>query len=164
MQAGGRELRSSPTGVCTRFGAESYAQPQAPRLPRNLASAGFVRRRETAQHARSAPHAKERILPVSLEQEGALSRIRLQEGIDISCAQELKTLLLQGLTSSAEVRVLLADATGLDVTAVQLIWAARRWAEASGVAFTLSGPVPESVSSALGDAGLEPFLFPLRAS
>jgi STAS domain len=131
---------------------------------RSLALPGAEEDVETAPHARSALHARERILPVSLEQEGALSRIRLQEGIDISCAQELKTLLLQGLTAGGEVRVLLADATGLDVTAVQLIWAARRLAEASGVVFTLSGPVPESVSSALGNAGLGPFLFPLDAS
>lgn len=114
--------------------------------------------------AKFAQRAKEKCLPVSLEQDGALSRIRLQGAIDIGCAQELKQLLVQGVTAGVELHVLLAEATDLDVTAMQLIWAARRSAEVSGVAFMISGAEPESVSSALGNAGLEQFLFPSEAS
>jgi hypothetical protein len=79
-------------------------------------------------------------LPVTLEQDGALSRIRLEGAIDIGCAQ-----------------VLLADATDLDVTAVELLWAARREARASTVGFAFEGQAPEPVSVALAEAGFERF-------
>ena len=96
-------------------------------------------------------------MPVSLEQEGALSRIRLEGAIDIGCALELKALLVQGLKTGSEVRVLLAEATELDVTVVQLLWAARREAKASSVGFAFDGQAPEPVSAALAEVGIENF-------
>ena len=74
---------------------------------------------------------------------------------------EFKKLLLQALGSGKEIKIALNDATDLDVTAVQLIWAARRASERVGVAFTLSGALQEQVSSALGSAGLQQFLAPV---
>lgn len=96
-------------------------------------------------------------MPVSLEQVGTRSRIHLRGGIDIGCAQELKALLVQVLRDSSEVRVLLAELTDLDVTSVQLLWAARRAAKASSVEFEFEGQTPEPVSAALIEAGLETF-------
>jgi anti-anti-sigma regulatory factor len=101
---------------------------------------------------------------IALKQSKRSSEIRLEGAIDIAAAAELKKLLLRACGSGKAVRVALDEATDLDVTAVQLIWAARRSAEGAGVAFALSGAVPESVSSALGYAGLQQFLFPLDAS
>ena len=106
---------------------------------------------------RKSGTAKEKALPVSLEQDGALSLIRLQGAIDIGCAQELKELLVRGLITGSEVRVLLAEATDLDVTAVQLLWTARREAKASSVGFAFEGQAPEPVSAALAEAGFESF-------
>jgi anti-anti-sigma factor len=97
-------------------------------------------------------------LPVSFEQDGALSLIRLQGAIDIGCAQELKELLLQVLKAGSEVRVMLTDVTDLDVTAVELLWAARREAKASSVGFAFEGQAPEPVSAVLAEAGFETFL------
>jgi anti-anti-sigma regulatory factor len=96
-------------------------------------------------------------LPVSLEQEGPLTRIRLQGAIGIGCAQDLKELLLQGLKTGSEVRVELAEATDLDVIAVELLWAAEREAKASSVKFAIEGQTPEPVSAALAEAGFESF-------
>ncbi len=96
-------------------------------------------------------------MPVSLEQDGALSRIRLEGAIDIGCGQELKELLTKGIEAGSEVRVLLAEATDLDVIAVELLWAARREARASSVGFAFAGQLPEPVSAALAEAGLETF-------
>lgn len=96
-------------------------------------------------------------MPVSLQQEGALIRIRLEGAIDIGCAQELKELLVQGLKTGSEVRIQLAEATDLDVTAVELLWAAKREARASGVVFAFEGRAPGPVSAALAAAGLETF-------
>jgi anti-anti-sigma regulatory factor len=90
--------------------------------------------------------------------------IRLEGAIDIAAAAEFKKLLLQACGSGKEVRLALDGANDLDVTAVELIWAARRAAEGAGVTFALSGALPESVLSALGYAGLKQFLVPLDAS
>ena len=51
----------------------------------------------------------------------------------------------------------LERATELDVTTVQLLWAAEREARASGRGFTFAGRVPEEISAAMADAGLEKF-------
>jgi len=96
-------------------------------------------------------------LPVSMEQDGALSRIRLQGAVDIGCAQELKGLLVEALKVGSEVRVMLAEATDLDVTAVELLWAARRDARVSSVGFAFEGQASEPVTTALSDAGIEIF-------
>jgi anti-anti-sigma factor len=101
---------------------------------------------------------------MTLKRSRKSSVIRLEGAIDIAAAAELRKLLLQACGSGREVRVAVGGVKDLDVTAVQLIWAARRSAEAEGVAFTLSGTVPQSVSAALGDAGLEQVLFSLSAS
>jgi anti-anti-sigma regulatory factor len=100
---------------------------------------------------------------MTLKRSRKSSVIRLEGAIDIAAAAELRKLLLQACGSGREVRVELEAATDLDVTAVQLIWAARRSAEAAGVAFTLSGALAQSVATALGDAGLEGILFSLDA-
>lgn len=112
---------------------------------------------EGQEDAGSTECAREKVLPVSLEQDGALSRIRLEGAIDIGCGQELKELLVEGLTGGSEVRVLLAQATDLDVIAVELLWAARREAKASSVRFAFEGQAQEPVSAALAEAGLETF-------
>jgi len=48
---------------------------------------------------------------------------------------ELKDLLIEKLKSGSAVYVSLESATGLDVTAVQLLWAAAREAQRVGVEF-----------------------------
>ncbi len=101
---------------------------------------------------------------ITLKQSRKSSVIRLEGAIDIGAAAEFRKLLVEACGSGREVKVALGGATDLDVTAVQLIWAARRSAEAAGVALTLSGAVPQSVATALGDAGLEQVLVSLSAS
>lgn len=92
-------------------------------------------------------------MPVILEQSEVQSAIRLEGPIDICCAAELKTLLLQALGSGKKVRVSLEDAVDLDVTAFQLLWAAERGARESGVDFAIAGQVPEQVSQAIVNGG-----------
>lgn len=90
---------------------------------------------------------------VTLKQSKKLSVIHLEGAIDIALASELKKLLLQAFASGRKVHVTLDGATDLDVTAVQLLWAARREAKVSGVEFALTGHAPEPVTSALSQAG-----------
>jgi len=95
---------------------------------------------------------------ITLEQTESLSVIHLEGAIDIASAAELKALLLKALGGPGEVRVSLEkldQATGLDVTAVELLWAAGREAKKSGAAYSLVGQAPAEVSAALADAGLD---------
>lgn len=97
---------------------------------------------------------------ISLEQDDAQSLVRLKGMIDISCAAELKKLLLKVLEPGREVRVNLDEATDLDVTAIELLWAAEGAARSSDVRFALTGQVPKQISSAVADAGFKKFPVP----
>ena len=103
---------------------------------------------------------EEKDVPVTLEQEDALTFIRLEGAIDVGCAAELKELLIEQLKSGGAVYVGLESATGLDITAVQLLWAAAREAQRVGVEFALKGQMPEAVRCALADAGIAEFPVP----
>ena len=96
-------------------------------------------------------------MPVTLDQSEAVCLVRLEGEIGIASAAELKKLLIEALASGRELRVDLERAAELDVTALQLLWAAEREARGSGVGFALAGRVPEAISAAAGDAGFETF-------
>jgi anti-anti-sigma regulatory factor len=103
---------------------------------------------------------EEQDVPVTLEQKDALTCIQLEGAIDVGCAAELKDLLMEKLKSGAAVYVALESATGLDITAVQLLWAAAREAQRVGVEFVFKGQTPEAVRCALADAGIGEFPVP----
>ena len=65
--------------------------------------------------------------------------VRLEGNTDIGCSTELKSVLVEAISSGKELRVDLTGATDLDITAFQLLWAAAREAEKSGALFALSG-------------------------
>lgn len=94
-------------------------------------------------------------MPVTLDQGGALCLIQLEGEIGVELAKELKAALLQALASGTEVRLNLEHATELDVSAVQLLWAAEREARRSGKAFTLAAPAPPDLLLAVSEAGFE---------
>jgi anti-anti-sigma factor len=96
-------------------------------------------------------------MAVTLDQSEARCVIRLGGEINIASAAEMKKLLLQALALGRELRVDLEGATELDVTALQLLWAAEREARGSGRGFTLAGRVPEEIAATARDAGLEKF-------
>ncbi|MGD0734212.1 MAG: STAS domain-containing protein [Terracidiphilus sp.] len=96
-------------------------------------------------------------MPLSLEQHEESSLLSLEGTIDIACAADLKQLLIQALSGAKAVRVSLQKVSDLDVTAVQLLWAAAREARTSGLEFALAGTVPESVLKTLASAGFHEF-------
>ncbi len=102
-------------------------------------------------------------MPVTVEQSAAQSVIRLEGEINIGCAAELKDLLLQGLASGKELRVNVGRASELDVTALQLLWAAEREARKSAIKFVLAGAVPDEIKTIATDAGFENFPVPTGA-
>lgn len=83
--------------------------------------------------------------------------LRLKGEIDVTGAAELKRVLIEAISSGKEVQLDLAQASDLDVTAVQLLWAARREAERAGASFGVAGDVPGNIGRALCEAGFENF-------
>ena len=94
-------------------------------------------------------------MPIALERGEQMSLIRLEGAIDISCAHELKALLIEALGRGRKMRLSLDGATDLDRSAVQLLWAAAGQARGTGAGFALPGPAPERVWAAMAAAGIQ---------
>jgi anti-anti-sigma regulatory factor len=84
-----------------------------------------------------------------------LQLLRIEGEVTIASAGEIKSLLLEALTSGKELRVKLDQATELDVTVMQLLYAAQRDASLSGIRFSVEGQLSECLSVAMVDAGFE---------
>ena len=97
-------------------------------------------------------------MPVTVEEGETRYVVRLEGDADIACSMELQQALIQAGSSRKELRLDLALATGVDLTAIQLLWAAAHAAKKRGIPFSIIGQVPESISGALRDAGFENFL------
>jgi anti-anti-sigma regulatory factor len=104
----------------------------------------------------------ERSVSVVIDQDSESSLIRLEDAIDISCAAELKEATTTAIQAGKPVQILLEGATCLDVTAMQILWAAERAARAQGLGFTLKGQLPEALAAILRNAGWEGFPLPER--
>jgi anti-anti-sigma regulatory factor len=81
--------------------------------------------------------------------------IRIEDAVNVTSAEELKSLLLEGLVSGLDLHVDLERAQEIDVTTMQLLWAARREADRKGTALMVS--VSEAAAAAASEVGFEPF-------
>jgi anti-anti-sigma factor len=96
-------------------------------------------------------------MAIALDGSESANVVVLEGTVDISSAAELKTALQQALDSGGDLRISLDKASYLDLTAFQLLWAAEQQARRSGVAFRISGQIPDLVSTALAEAGFPSF-------
>jgi len=94
-------------------------------------------------------------MSVTLKLSKTKSTVALEDGIDIGLSAELKKALVEALAAGKKVSVNLGKVTDLDVTAVQLLWAAKREARVAGVEFGLDGQEPEEIRAALLGVGLD---------
>jgi anti-anti-sigma regulatory factor len=101
---------------------------------------------------------------IILEQGEKTSCVRLEGSVDISSAEELKRILVDALKAGGEIRVMLGDATYLDVTAVQLLWAAELEAGRMGMRWVFGDALPEPIRGNLDEAGFDPSLFAIGAA
>jgi len=90
---------------------------------------------------------------IAFETREEMTMASLDGLVDISSAAELKGQLLTAVDSGKPLRVSLEAATYLDVTVVQLLWAAEKMARASGVAFGFDGTIPAPLLAQLAEAG-----------
>jgi ABC-type transporter Mla MlaB component len=96
-------------------------------------------------------------LGTTVEKSEKSNIICLDGAIGIDSAAELKSTLSAALNSGSAVVISLERCAYLDVTAIQLLWAAGREAKASGIAIEFSGRLPEQLSATLSGAGFECF-------
>ena len=99
------------------------------------------------------------MMQVTCEEDQAFSLIRLQGDVNVSSAAELKQLLLRALARGKGIDVDLGSVTEVDVTALQLLWAAERAAKTRGVKLSFVERWPEALASTLAEAGFENFPF-----
>jgi ABC-type transporter Mla MlaB component len=101
-------------------------------------------------------------VPVTLERSDVENVVRLEGEISIPFAAELKEMLIQALSDGKGLRIDLESCTELDITALQLLWAAEREARKSSVGFTAAGAVPEAITAAATAVGFESFPVPIE--
>jgi anti-anti-sigma factor len=92
---------------------------------------------------------------ISLSDLGNACLLRLTGSIDIACGRELKGALVKALELGKQVHVSTEGVSYLDVTALQLLWAARQQAERVGVGFASAGEPAAPISSVVAELGLE---------
>ncbi len=102
-------------------------------------------------------------MSVTFDRNQALFVLRLEDEIDIRCAAELKQGLVDALAAGTGLQIDFVRATQVDITAIQLLWAAQREAELKGVALTAAGPVPANICAELREAGFEKLLLAAAA-
>ncbi len=88
-----------------------------------------------------------------MERHETHSLVRLEGELTITSAAEVKEALLAGLAAGTELHLDLKRAEAIDVTVMQLLWAAGREAERSGV--TLAGRMSDAAATLAREAGFE---------
>lgn len=89
-------------------------------------------------------------MQVTRERNESRSVIRLEGECTIASAAELKIILLEALSAGEDLRLVLESVEEIDITVMQLLWAAEREANRSGakIAFLLSDGAAKSVREA----------------
>jgi anti-anti-sigma factor len=84
--------------------------------------------------------------------------ITLKDVVDIAQAAELKRILMDAIASSPRVCIQLSAVTAIDVTAVQLLWAAVSHVSSVGADLVVNGPMNEEVERSFAGTGIFPIL------
>jgi anti-anti-sigma factor len=99
--------------------------------------------------------ASEPAAAIAVNCSGQLSVLRLSGAMDIASAAELRAALLKVLEAGKPIHVSVDAVTDADVTALQLLWAARRQAAKLDLAFTISGGPSQAVGSVATELGMD---------
>ena len=94
-------------------------------------------------------------MPIELEVSDAKCVVRLEGEVDIAYSAELKDALMRALSMRQIVELKWSVVTDLDITAIQLFWAARRQAEQTGISLRFDGETPRNIQSLIVLAGFE---------
>ena len=81
--------------------------------------------------------------------------IRLEDAVNVTSAEELKSLLLEGLVSGRDLYLDLERVEEIDVTVMQLLWAAGREADRKSIRMVTR--VSQAAAAAAREVGFERF-------
>jgi anti-anti-sigma regulatory factor len=90
-------------------------------------------------------------MPVALQQNESVCLIRMDGRIGLSCAEELKTLLLEWLSTGKNLELDLDHAENVDIPVLQLLCAAARDAARQGLTATIHASA--AVAKTIRDSG-----------
>jgi anti-anti-sigma regulatory factor len=90
-----------------------------------------------------------------MERRESRSLIRLEGEFTVTSAAELKDMLLEGATSGNELLLDLERAEEIDITLLQLLWAAGREADRAGARIAIR--LSDAAGAAAREAGFERF-------
>lgn len=96
-------------------------------------------------------------MAITAERSEQAQTIRLSGGVDISVAAELKKALMEALDGQGAepgVRVDVSAVESADVTAVQVLYAAKNQAKARGLEFNIDGPWNAELELRFDEAGI----------
>lgn len=96
-------------------------------------------------------------MTVTTEQNGPLREISVVGSVNIACAAELKTTLIEALSAGQSLKIHLENVAELDVCILQLLVAATRAWRQNGLDCMLMGPIKGELAASIADAGFEPF-------
>ena len=85
---------------------------------------------------------------------GPIVQLELEGDITIALAAKLKRELSTAIEMGQPISVSLEQVSMLDITAIQLLWAAGRHARMAGLSFSFSPPVPNELVTGLSEAGI----------
>lgn len=94
-------------------------------------------------------------MPVTTDRTQACRTITLGGECTLASAAELKAALVEWMSSGQDLQLVLEPVGEIDVSLLQLLWAAAREAERAGAGFLCR--TPESAVSAARDAGFPQF-------
>jgi hypothetical protein len=94
-------------------------------------------------------------VPLTMDREETHSLIRVEGEFNVTSAAELKNLLIEALASGQKIQLDLTRSAEIDVSLLQLLWAAER--EAPWRDLGLVSSVPEAAGRAALDAGFARF-------
>lgn len=94
-------------------------------------------------------------MPVAVERQKGRSLIRITGEATVTCVAELKSILLDALAMKQDLQLDLQGVEEIDIPVLQLLWAAAREAECSGVRIAVDSSA--AVDQAARDAGFAGF-------
>jgi len=94
-------------------------------------------------------------LSVTMQRSESDLLIRLEDAVNVTSAEELKSLLLEGLVSGRDLYLDLERVEEIDVTVMQLLWAAGREADRKGIRMVTR--VSQAATAAACELGFERF-------
>jgi anti-sigma B factor antagonist len=90
-------------------------------------------------------------MPVTLQQDESHCLIKLEGEVTLTSAAELRTLLLEWLAARKDLEMDLEGAEEIDITVLQLLWAASR--EAAGRGAGIVWRLSSAAAAAARDSG-----------